>query len=392
MSCNWFSSMFVRSSGPAQRSHRHRRARFESLERRDLLTTLFVDVNDPDAGTFDDNLFEQIHEAVGAADPGDTIKVHAGTYEPVTVFKPDLTIREANAKSDPVIDATGAAHGVTVVADGTTLRGLTVENATEQGFLLVSDNNRLTKNEAHHNDGSGIQLVGSSGNKLRRNTVSDNGGGVDGGDGFTLILGSNNNTFIGNRSSGNAFGGFSLLSLPIGFPNGNSGNTFVFNTASGNGLAGFVMIDQIIGATGGNSDNTLIANRSINNGDVGFLLDVGSGHNRLIGNTATGNAVDGFWVGSDDNTLIANKAHGNDRHGFAVRGGSGNTLSANRASGNGENGFLLDRGADNNTLTGNRATDNGEWGFNVDAVLANEFAGNSCLGNGLPGSNPPGIC
>lgn len=45
-----------------------------------------------------------------------------------------------------------------------------------------------------------------------------------------------------------------------------------------------------------------------------------------------------------------------------------------------------------NTLKGNAAIDNDEWGFFVDAVLANMFGGNACSGNGLGGSNQPGIC
>ncbi|MDH3591733.1 MAG: hypothetical protein OER88_07635, partial [Planctomycetota bacterium] len=72
----------------------------------------------------------QIQDAVDAAAPGDIIKVHAGTYDAVEITTDDLTIQEANANSNPVVDADGGAFGVKIDADGVTIRGLEAKNAT----------------------------------------------------------------------------------------------------------------------------------------------------------------------------------------------------------------------------------------------------------------------
>lgn len=48
--------------------------------------------------------------------------------------------------------------------------------------------------------------------------------------------------------------------------------------------------------------------------------------------------------------------------------------------------------SDGNWFKGNWAIDNDEWGFWLDAVRANMFRDNECSGNGLGGSNQPGVC
>ena len=67
------------------------------------------------------------------------------------------------------------------------------------------------------------------------------------------------------------------------------------------------------------------------------------------------------------------------------------SLAGNTASDNALDGFFLS-GSDNNTLEQNRAWFNDGYGFLVDAVMANLFANNFCLLNGLGDSNQPGIC
>ncbi len=78
---SWFGWLFARSERAAP-CGRQTRLSFEPLEQRTLLTTLTVDMGDPNADVPGDNLYAQISEAVAAASPGDKIKVHAGIYDP----------------------------------------------------------------------------------------------------------------------------------------------------------------------------------------------------------------------------------------------------------------------------------------------------------------------
>ena len=129
---SWFGCLFARSHRSAPCGRRSRLA-FEPLEQRTMLTTLTVDIGDPTANDPGDNLYAQISEAVAAALPGDKIKVHAGTYDPFVVNTDNLTIREARRNSNPVVDGNlnpGNENGVEINANGVTIRGLTVINAS----------------------------------------------------------------------------------------------------------------------------------------------------------------------------------------------------------------------------------------------------------------------
>ena len=68
MSRNWFLSCFLRSSATTSRQRPSSLGlKVESLERRDLLTTLAVDISDASCGDVGDNLYCEIQEAIDAA-------------------------------------------------------------------------------------------------------------------------------------------------------------------------------------------------------------------------------------------------------------------------------------------------------------------------------------
>ena len=157
MFSSWFSSRRARVRATSAVRNDKCRLAFEPLEQRTLLTTLTVDIGDPTANNPGDNLYAQISEAVAEASEGDKIKVHAGTYEPFVVNTDNLTIREANANSNPVVDGdfnAGNENGVEVHASGVTIKGLIAQNASGNsllignGFLVTGDNNTLIGNTA----------------------------------------------------------------------------------------------------------------------------------------------------------------------------------------------------------------------------------------------------
>ncbi len=313
-------------------------------------TTLIVDIGDPTANQPGDNLYAQIQEAVDAASAGDTIEVHAGTYLPFVVNTDNLIIRKANETSNPVIDGDlnpGDENGVKVNASGVTLRGLTVVNASGvnangTGFLVTGDNNWLTENRAIDNY-RGFQFAFNSGNTLERNMAIGNSQQA------FLIDNSNDNSLTDNAASNNAFGFFLAFS---------ENNLLSGNTASDNFYDGVF--------TYFSDGNTFESNITSGNGYKGFFFEF-SDDNTLTDNTASDNGIGFHLEFSVDNTLTSNTSR-ESFHGFF-------TFSS-----------------DGNTFTDNQAFDNQEWGFYIDEILTNIFQGNVCWGNGLGGSNQPGVC
>jgi parallel beta-helix repeat protein len=320
---SWFRSLFAR---PAARTPAAPRLAVNRLEDREVPAVLWVNVNDPTADAPGDNLYAQIQGAVDAAAPGDVIKVHAGTYAPVTIAKSNITVQEATPASDPVIDAGGGISGLQLTGSGVTLLGLTVRNTSlemGEGFQITGDNNRLFGNAAADSD-VGFSLVGATGNLLQGNTA--NGNFV----GFSLAD-ADGNTLVGNTANGN-FAGFALAAA--------DGNRFVNNTANGNVAAGFWVTSFITDEIGSNG-NEFVGNTANQNGVNGFRI-VDGANNGFVGNTADGNGGDGFYLRNlspnsvaVDNVFIGNRARGNGGFGVYVEpGATGNIFYGTVLAGN----------------------------------------------------------
>jgi len=140
-----------------------------------------------------------LQDAIDAADPGDTIIVHEGTYtENVNVNKA-LTIRAATGENVTVqaLDPYGPVFGVS--ADNVTISGFTVRNATwslEGAIYLDSAEHCTITNNSALNSTGGIYLANSSNNTVSGNTASGNLAGI-------YLFASNNNTVSGNTASDN---------------------------------------------------------------------------------------------------------------------------------------------------------------------------------------------
>jgi len=81
----------------------------------------------------------------------------------------------------PVLDATANGSAVTLLADGITVEGFKIVNAgswpsespAEAGIKVLSDGNRITKNDVSNNF-NGILLAGVKNNSILDNTVCRN--------------------------------------------------------------------------------------------------------------------------------------------------------------------------------------------------------------------------
>ena len=221
-----------------------------------------------------------ISEALAAAEPGDILEIHAGTYpEQVIVSVPWVTLRGAG-DGPVVIDGTCAVEiTVDVQADGVTLRGLRVVGAG--GFYPIEINFR------HISAGRVLDTV-----------VEDTCGGAEYG---INVAQSGSIRLIGNTASGFADAGF--------YVGGTTTMRFGDLTVRGN-------------TSFGNDKGIIIAYTTLG----GVVVE---------GNTVYGNVRSGIWLNHSRFVEVSrNAVGGNGYSGIEVVGeSSGNVIRSNAALG-----------------------------------------------------------
>ena len=175
--------------------------------------------------------YKTIQEAVEKALPKDTIIVKEGAYKenivvtkPLTIKSskgPDATSVQAYNPAKPVfkIDNVNEAAIIGFKVTGSAASGIHIINSqyndingnklsgNEIGiFLLSSNNNTLTNNQADSNELIGIYLERSNNNILKENNADKNN------DKGIFLSSSNNNTLIKNSVYLNAWNGITLWS------------------------------------------------------------------------------------------------------------------------------------------------------------------------------------
>ena len=373
----WLKSRLKAKHHNSPKRDRHAKLSFEHLETKSLLTTLVVDINDPTADQPGDNLYAQIQEAVDAAEEGDVIKVHSGTYERFRVGVPNITIREARWNSNPVIDNQDAGDdpGIWILENGVTIQGLIV-------------NNRVNSPRPRY-DGNVAISVARGGAKLIGNTTYGGGTGFSiaglnvhliGNTAFEsarygfLIGFAENSLFLRNSSIGSGWAGFQL--------NNGRDNTLLLNSAEQGG-SGFVIFgmknlltrnvatDNQVGFLIRGWENNLHRNIATDN-ILGFAISERGYSTRLIGNIAKNNEMEGFRVGSTDNTVRGNWAINNGGEGFDVNT-EDNTLGRNWVYTEEEG--LMPFGSNEN-----HSRSRGIWSRLVDAVMDSDGERESLFG------------
>lgn len=302
-----------------------------------------------------------ISAAVAAANPGDTIYVHHGTYaEEVVVDKPLSLIGEQ--RENTIIDATGSPNGIIVDGFGhpglahVTVSGFTVRNAQTEG-ILVSNSSwvSLTSNRVADNDQALVDEV------CGVFTPPDNpaGEGGDCGEGVH-ITGVDHSTVSNNIIEGNS-GGI-LISDDSGPTHDNviSGNLVQDNPFD----CGITMASHKPVAPNGVYNNTIAANSSLRNGRQGEGAGIGmftpapgtaTYGNVVVGNQAIGNGMPGIAMHSHapaqnltENKIIDNYVadNGPDRNDAATSGPTGiNVYGVSPTTGTTITGNVIEREA-----------------------------------------------
>jgi hypothetical protein len=295
--------------------------------------------------------YPSIAAALSAATSGETIIICPGTYPGGVVVPQDLPDLSIVGIGHPVIDATGQFNGVQVLANGTTIKGLTVENALGEGILV------------------GYSTTPVSHVTITRNTVKDNDQGNPTGAPITTSPYPQCNANPATPSTpGDCGEGLHLADV---YDSAVVGNTVVGNSG------GILLSDD----TGATHDNLVAYNYVSGNVlDCGITIAshtpevFGGGvyHNKIIGNRVTGNGIDGQGGG----VLLATGVPG-DVPGIPGTGGAvyGNLVEGNFLSGNGLGGVTLHSHAPGEDLNGNTVVRNviGPNNFDPDMDFGPEF-------------------
>lgn len=222
------------------------------------------------------------------------------------------------------------------------------------GFArLDSHSNRIEKNTLSSNGGTGIDLNGTFGNVVTKNTITGNGEGL-------RLFASNFNLFDKNLVSHNGSQGFSVFE--------SDGNRMTKNAVTDNGLHGYLIVDD--------ADENLLEKNVVSGNAVGIFI--GDSKRR---------------PGAENNVLLRNDVYGNTHDGIAIQGPSheppfppapgatATLIEKNVANGNGDDG--IDVRAPSTTIRKNTANDNSDFG--IEAVVGvTDGGGNRAKGNGNP--------
>ena len=255
--------------------------------------------------------------------------------------------------------------GIAVVAR----TDVTIRNCHVQGFghgisLSTVRSFSLIGNVSSGNSSVGIALYEATNGTLSRNVAAKNGWWGISGQNITDIQ------FGGNRASDNGYDGFRVFT-PWPQVHYSAGLRFVGNTSTGNGLDGLNLSALADG-------NTLTGNVARDNHWSG--LAILSDNNSLMLNQASGND-NGIHITGSDNQLAVNASASNHGNGYALLdGATRNGLRSNLASGNGKDGFVVLGNSPSNQFIGNASWDNVWSGFAIltdnNTLVSSQASGN----------------
>lgn len=118
--------------------------------------------------------FQTIQSALDAAEPGDTVRVLAGTYTENLVLRRTVTI---HGVGKPIVRGTGHGSVVSILADACKVRGLVIEHSggdlqAEDSGILVRSGSVVLEDNTLNDVLYGIYLLGARKAVIRNNLIS----------------------------------------------------------------------------------------------------------------------------------------------------------------------------------------------------------------------------
>lgn len=166
---------------------------------------------------------DRIQAAIDAAQPGEIIEVHSGTYKESLIVDKPLIIKGIDSGSGLAIVQTDRGPAITLKANGIVLESIWAKSESvwteDAGILVLSNDNILRNNMASGNGNAGIILK-----ECKNNTLSGNVAQGNGNEGIYL-KNCSRNLLERNQVKNNKYG----IRMHSSF-----GNELVGNTISGN--------------------------------------------------------------------------------------------------------------------------------------------------------------
>jgi len=360
-----------------------------ALEARVTPSVLFVD---DDKQQKPNAQFTSIQAAVTAAQPGDTIKVFAGTYQAVNIptGKNGLDIEGVGNRDKVIVNGSASAPAFHVAgAKNVDIEGFRINGdgaefgvVVDQGGSASVEGNHVTSTSGQkltgafvgvqfgRTDGAGNLLSAGSGDATDNLIDSYRKGGV-------VVIGTGSNADVVRntvRGAGPtdviAQNGIQVSDGATGTVSGNtvSGNKYTKEDAEGTGIIVF------------QSNGVRIRNNFAFGNDEGILLDT-SNNSTVSGNTSNGNTFNGVGVlNSNNNQIENNRTFFNGFDGINLETSNNNTVNGNEAAFNGRYGIALEADTTGNTVRNNRLHDNAAGDLN-DLGTGNHVSNNQ-IGRG----------
>jgi len=250
--------------------------------------------------------YEEIQDAVDAADGGDVIRVWDGTYEEHIVLDKAISLIGNNSQST-VVDGCGNSNAIQITANGVTLSGLKITNSgnmgTYTGIDVRSNYNRIYDCELFDGGRYGIYVSGSGWNNISHNVCTKND--------YAIFLDDSSDSILQNNTCLNNLVGIRLQS----------------------------------------STNITITNNScLSNIEYGMFLSKNSEMNTITSNTCSDSVYGIYLSNSGDNEVHYNRIFDNKLFGIYTTGPS--TIDGQKnywGSANGPGGEGLGSGDDIST-------------------------------------------
>ena len=197
--------------------------------------------------------YQTIQAAVDAAGPGVSVVVHSGTYVENVVVPKSLTITAKDGPAATIVQAADPAQDAfKVTADGVTISGFTIENASasaQAGIRLQNVNGCNIENIDARSNSYGVLLLGSVSAKITNSSLESNVIGIQ----------------LDASSSGNIIYECSIHDNGIGVQVDGAKNEITGNEIYNNtGVTG-----SAIHLSAGASGNVIHFNKIVNNSNAG---------------------------------------------------------------------------------------------------------------------------